>query len=217
MGLLRRRPRQDIEIFCRGFYDQLFQPITESTALDSSSWKSAFDSIVQADQPLEGVDKDTFYREMTALRIELFGLALSHLLKDRKYSLREIAFTKKYLEEKGQLQVWDIMLEYNRTIARIGSETVKAIPLLEVRASLFKKWTQAGEDTQYATRIANRTGTEVAWDKQITLKHLVTKFGDRLGYKMKLNQEAVARLQKSLFISYISAREAIRSASLEVE
>jgi len=217
MGLLRRRPKQGIEDFCRVFYDQVFQPITNSTALDSSSWKSAFDSIVQDDQSLAGVDRDTFYQEMTALRIELFGLALTHYLKDEKYSLREITFTKKYLEEKGQLQLWDTMLEYNQTIARIGSETAKAISLLEVRANLFKKWTQAGEDPQCAARVANRTGTEVAWDKQITLKHLVTKFGDRLGCKMKLNQEAVDRLEKSLFASYISAREAMRSVSLEVE
>jgi len=189
MRLLRRRPKQGIGDFCRVFYDQIFQPITNSAASDASLWKSAFDSIGQDDQSLAGIDRDTFYQEMTALRIELFGLALTHLLKDKKYSLREIAFTKKYLEEKGQLQLWDTMLEYNQTISRIGGETAKAISLLEIRANLFKKWTQAGEDQECAVRVANRTGTEVAWDKQITLKHLTNKFGDRLRCKMKLNQE----------------------------
>ena len=217
MGLLRRRPKQGVEDFCRVFYDQVFQPIANSTASDSSFWKSAFDSISQAGQSLGGIDRDTFYQEMTALRIELFGLALTHFLKDKKYSMREAAFTKKYLEEKGQPQLWDTMLEYNQAIARIGGETSKAISLLEVRANLFKKWTQAGEDQEYAARIANRIGTEVAWDKQITLKHLVTKFIDRLGYKMKLNKGALDRLEKSLFASYVSAREAMRSVSLEVK
>ena len=76
MGLFDNKPKVGVEEFCREFYDtQIFPPIVVGEDVGAVYWETAFKSAVEADSSFEAVDLVAFKREMTALRLELFGLA----------------------------------------------------------------------------------------------------------------------------------------------
>lgn len=121
MGLFSSKPKIGIEEFCREFYDrQILHPtiIAGGTDVGSVFLEGAFNYVVEADQSFAAIDPTLFRKEMTALRMELFGLAWSHKFKREEFTLPQSFFTKRYLEENGKLDIWDIMGEYNLANAR---------------------------------------------------------------------------------------------------
>jgi hypothetical protein len=64
----------------------------------------------------EGVDKSLFRREMTALRLEMFALAWLHRFNAEK-SFEQSSCTRRYLEEIGNLDIWEIMHEYTHVVS----------------------------------------------------------------------------------------------------
>lgn len=124
MGLFGRKPKPHIYVLCQQFYDYYIFGNTEF-------YDNTFNFITQGDAA-QSVDMSLFQRESSALRIELFGLALwnyNEKLSSRddyrkKGSLlieevcTEIQFTKKYLEMNKKLDVWEAMAFYNKEIAQ---------------------------------------------------------------------------------------------------
>ena len=128
MGLFSRKPKVSIEEICQQFYDyEIFQ--------NSAFYDTAFDFVTQGDTSLV-IDRNLFERELTALRIELFGLALCHhnrhLARKDEYSrdsdkqsalvkeiCDEILFTKKYLELSEKLNIWEAMALYNEEVDQV--------------------------------------------------------------------------------------------------
>ena len=224
MGLLSRKSKIGIEEFCRQFYDsQIFHPIIAGEDVGSGFWETAFNFVAEADQSFAAIDPAVFQREMIALRIELFGLAWMHHLKQDKYILPEIVFTKSYLEQNGQLDIWDAMCAYNQAIARSSVEVIAGermrrawiVGMNKFKIDSFGEWVEAGVEPECATHLGNRLGTDVAWSKGITLKMLTARLADRLGCDINLNSEALFRLGSVIFGLYNGAKEAIKSVNLQ--
>lgn len=222
MGFLSRKPKVGIEEFCREFYDsQIFHPIIAGTDVGAAWRETVLKSVTEADNSFAAISPVLFQREYTALRVELFGLALTHHLKRDEHTLPETIFTKIYLEQNGQLEIWDAMLEYNQAIARSAAEIATGKRarratmgfINELRFGLGKKWIKAGVDVECAARVLNRIGTEVSWSKGITLQMLVDVLLRRLG--CQLNSEGIFRLQAVLYGLYNGAKEAVKSANLQ--
>jgi len=121
MALVKSKPRMSIEDCCRGFYDsQIFKTrILKTASIDFWSYFLAQCKAVIAedDQTFSLVDSDSFWHEMTALQIAVFGLAFTVRVKLKlEHMVREVYFTKRYLEHKRRIDLWDTLLDYNDVI-----------------------------------------------------------------------------------------------------
>jgi hypothetical protein len=224
VGLLKRGPKIGIEEFCQQFYDsKVFDAVSTDKDFGSVLVDNVFELVAEADQSFAGVDKDMLRREMTALRIELFGLAFMHHVKKDKHLLAQAIFTKSYLGQNGQLEIWSMMLEYNQAIAASSTEIVTGLRMKRgwtagmnyLRLQLFEEWTKAGFDPECVARVSNRVGTEVAWEKGITIERLTGRLLERLGYAKLLESEALIRLETTILGLYESARKSIQSVTLQ--
>lgn len=225
MGPFSRKPKVGVEEFCRKFYDSyVFQPIIAGKDLGFAYCEQVVKSVAEVEPSFACVDLATFQKEIAALHVELFGLAWIHQLKGDKYTLPQTVFTKRYLEENGHLETWETMVDYNKTIARSGTEIAPAGErgqrawftfLNKLRADLFDKWQKAGVEGHCAARVANRTGTDVAWEKGITVRMLTDTLLQRTGM-MTLTAAGRDNLQSVLRGLYAGAKESIRSVDLQV-
>lgn len=115
MGLLKSKPKMSIEEFCKSFYDsQIF-------LVNKDFWTFTLDSlrqqITKADQSFSSVDTDSFWHEWTALRMALFMSAFTIRVKLKlEYMVREVVFTKRYLEQIQRVDLWFTLLDYNDVI-----------------------------------------------------------------------------------------------------
>lgn len=126
MGLFSRKPLISIEDFCQDFYDHFFNFKVKGIDMSGDFFDVAFDTVAKTDPSFATVNRVLFRREMTAIRMELFGLAWMHYFKAKheqlEYCLRETSFTKKYLESTGRTEIWDIMQFYNGCIGESAFE-----------------------------------------------------------------------------------------------
>jgi hypothetical protein len=239
MGLLSRKPKTSIEEFCQQFYDSVvFHPIIAGEDFNKIWWDTVFDSVAEADKSFAVIDKTLFIREMTALRLELFGLAWRHKFKREKFTIPQSAFTRKYLEENEKLDIWDIMGEYNQAVAqsatltetgelvkgRVGRAQITFTNVL--RANMFDKWAETNisdpsapteEEKMLAdcvARVANRIGADIKRNDCILVKRLTARLADRLGCDVNLKPEAFLKLGAVIFGLYNGAKEAIKSVNI---
>jgi hypothetical protein len=219
--LVKRRPIVSIEDFCRNFYDSsIFQPNI------NGRFDTCFDDIVGAERSFATTDRSLFYREMTSISMELFGLAWTHYFKRQEYLLKEIDFTKKYLELNGHNEIWDVMFAYNKIIADSAADAVKKCSERMQRAQvvfhdtvvldLWKVYEKKGIDPSCAARVLNRMLTEVAWDNKITLSYLAVGCAERLGYNANLVPEALLSISVPILGAYNDAKQAIRSVKVRL-
>ena len=235
MGFLNRRPKISIEEFCQQFYDlQIFHAIIAGEDVWAGFLGVIFKSVAEVDQSFAITAPTVFKREMAALRIELFGLALMHHLQLEEHCLRELVFTRSYLEQNGQLEIWDIMYEYNKTIARAmelpsrepvrrvftplaSEEVIQKIHLgfmHDLRTDLSNKCAKTGADPECSARVANRLSTPDTWTNRTAIEVLTDTLVQRLG--CQLNTEALLRLRAVVFGLYKGAKGAIESTNLQV-
>lgn len=243
MGLFSHKPKISIKEFCRQFYDtQIFHPIIAGTDVGSVFFETVFSSVVEADQSFARVKRSAFEREMTALRVELFGLAWGHRFKQEKFTIPQSVFTRGYLEENGKLEVWDIMGEYNQAIAQssvmtaTGEQmgTAHVVSINKLRADMFDAtvgaWERSGinvwdteptskgyQMVQCVARVANRIGADIRRNDCILVKRLAARLAARLRCRKDLESEALFRLQAVIFGLYEDAMEAIKSVNLQVQ
>ena len=115
MPLFKSKSKTSIEDFCKSFYDsQIF-------LVNKDYWTFTIDSLRQqiseADQSFSLVDVDSFWHEWTALRIALFTSAFTIRVKLKlEYMVREVIFTKRYLEQIQRADLWHTLLDYNDVI-----------------------------------------------------------------------------------------------------
>ena len=228
MGILGRKPKMSIEEFCQDFYDRFFDAKVNSIDVGAVFFNTAFDQVAEADRSFAKVDRVLFRREMTALRVELFGLAWMHYFKGKKldkYSLREISFTKKYLESTGRIEIWDIMLFYNKAIGKSGYELCAGekarrawnVSLESFKMNLYGKLrTETEFDKDCIARVLNRLGTDVVWERKITLELLTALCAKRSGCAADLDPEAFFRLSVPIYGMYNGAMDAIKSAKVSL-
>jgi hypothetical protein len=151
------------------------------------------------------------------LVLELFSLAWLHQFKKIEKVLPQTIFTKKYLTQTNHFNNWQIMAEYNQAIAQSSTDLTKTdwvkkgwiTYLNNLRASLFDKWVEEGLDPECTARVANRIGTEVAWEKGLTVGRLTARIVDRLGCDINLKSEALFVLGAIFIGFYNGSKEAI--------
>ena len=235
MGLLSRKPKVSIEEFCRQFYDtDVFNPtVLAGVDVGEAFWETAFNSVVEAAKSFEAVDRAKFRHEMTALRMELFGLAWMHKFKRGELTIPQSVFTRHYLEKNGKIEIWDMMVEYNQATAdsvtlTATGERMKDWQVVKYNKTkldiLIKKWlprleAQGREINQElvdcAAAVANRIGADIRKNDCILVKRLTVRLADRLGCDISLNSEALFRLGVVIFGLYEGATEAIKGVNLE--
>jgi len=237
MGILGRKPKMTLEEFCQDFYDLFFYtglfgedlrvtPKISNIDAGSLILDTAFEYIAKADDRFAKVDRSTFRREMTALRVELFGLAWMHNFKAKKnfeYCLRECSFTKKYLQSIGRNEIWDIMVFYNKAAARSAFEICSGKRARRAQRASFS-WlrmelygdlrAKTDFDQDCIALVLNRFGTDIAWKRKITLKLLVAEFVSRLECPRELNDQAFLNLGIVMVGMYNGARDAITSTKI---
>ncbi len=236
MGLLSRKPKVAIEEYCRQFYDfSVFHPIIANRDLNKAWWITVFDSMVEADQSFVTIDQDVFIREMTAIRLELFGVAWGYRFKQDKFTIRQSIFTRHYLEENQKLEIWDIAGEYNQAVAQSATMTEsgeqmdawRVAKANKARADMFDRWADANigdpspteEEKIIGTcvaRVANRIGADIRRNDCILAKLLAARLADRLGCSTNLNAGALFKLGAVIFGLYKGADEAMKNVSLQL-
>lgn len=235
MGLLSRKPKIGTEEFCQQFYDtQIFHAIIAGEDMASRFWEIVFRSVAEVDKSFADIAPAIFKREMTALRMEVFGLAWRDKFKRDEFTIRQSIFTNRYLEENGRPEVWDIMGEYNRAIADSATRAAsgerqdawRVAQSNKARADMFDKWAEANicdpsalteEEKKLATcvaRVANRIGAEITRNDCILVKRLGARLAYRLGCDIGLNFEALLILGATIFGLYQGAKEAMKNVSL---
>ena len=242
MGLFSRKPKVGVEEFCRSFYDsQVFDPM-KIGGIDvvKDWWETVFNSVVEADDSFKSIDFSNFQEEMTALRVELFGLVCLNRYKKEQFSIIQTLFTKRYLDEIERPQIWDIMGEYNQAIARsatldetgnqldgrVGRARITGINLS--RVNMFDKWIEVyvghkddltdedKESGQCIAHVANFIGVDIKRADSIAVKLLAARLAERLGCDESLNYEALFRLSALIFGLHEGAQEALSAVDIQM-
>ncbi len=223
MGLFNRKQRVQLATFCRDFYDtHILNPVIADMDAGRAYFESVMRSVAEVDATFASVDCDRFFSEMTLIRFEVFGLAWIHQLGD-KHAAAQSAYTKTYLEERDRADIWTGLEPYNLAIARSStmgqtSETRTGRAYLtfinKMRADLFDEWHKQGIEPDAVARAANRTATDVSWEKGVTAAFLMLTLCDRLG--CQLNEEGQFRLIAVIRGLYDGARETMKQVKVDV-
>lgn len=115
------------EIFREYYESQVFGSAVNDEASPEYFFAAVSIYLEATDASFKGIDLATFLNEMTAINIELFGLAwLNHYYELSKelsipdsFTPEEIAFTKRYLQDTGRGDIWERMCSYNDAIAKV--------------------------------------------------------------------------------------------------
>jgi hypothetical protein len=239
------KPKINIEQFCERHYDSYFFFNAENYLKDKlkSFGRGIIDSIAKVDYTFQNIDLDIFTCELTALHIELFGLAWMHHFRlekysglEEKYTFGEIVFTKNYLEQNGYDNIWKIMSYYNNTIAdallhpcisaidRAFSPPVAIndeIPCYFIDRKFLKNlrsnncsWEkEIGIDC--ATRLINRASKRENWGGCPISLLLIKKFAERLDWKVDLGHAGFAGFESLLNRLYNDFKQEIESIEIE--
>jgi len=246
MGLFKGKPKMSIEDCCRGFYDsQMFKAkISDIARMDFWSYYLAQskDLVAEDYQAFSAVDSDTFWRELTALRMVVFGLQCSLKVRHKAdLILRQVFFTKRYLEGNGRQDIWDAMGKYNQAIgdssymnangqaadenSRCGRARITFVRTF--RWEIFEKWTEANigdpsapteeekEKVGCLMFALNRVCADMTSDDCVAVKLLAVTLAERLGCDINLNQKALFKLGSIIFGFYLGAKKAIKNVNLQ--
>jgi hypothetical protein len=244
MGLFSRKPKVSIEEFCRHFYDtNIFNTFIGGIDANLEWWQNAYNSIIEVDKSFKAVDFNKFQDEVTALRMELFGLAWQEKFKSERYTVPQSLFTRLYLQGIDKTQIWDVMGEYNQKIAMCatmtedgkqigevggGSGRAKAVGINKSRADMADRWIDTnikdktnitGEDEaslECVGRAVNRIGVDIKRFDCITVRQLSGRLVVRLDCDAYINAEAAFRLSALIFGLHEGAKEAIKDIDIQI-
>jgi len=215
MGFLHdiKSKKTSIPDGCRIWYDStIFKD-----RLDVYQKHLAF--LVEADESLNAVPLAKYKEEMAALEIELFSLVWLNKFKREEFVIPQSIFTKRYLEDKGYANIWEIMREYNKVLS--ASTTTKEngesfdnlqIALMNKKRFDFAKklyaWNRASLDDENVVAcmniVANRLGADIKrprGDYCHTTKMLAWRFLKRVN----INGEDINMTARERLLDIISA------------
>lgn len=205
----------------------------------------AYGEIAIADSSAMAIDIKVFIRELPALNIELFGLAWFihnyefYLSGEQRYDetdsalCTEITFTKSYLEQTGNSDIWSTAGFYNDTLfqatlaQRVSMDwsIPRDIPLhyraeekrpfeteseKRIFESLREHYDKLLTDKECASRLGNRFVSVEAWRDGIMIpQKLSSAFAQRLTFSP--NIEALLLLQRLTIGLYNNAKDYIEA------
>jgi hypothetical protein len=220
MSRSQRHPRETVDKFCREFYDKnILQHIVSDTNFSALFSDMVREAVIQVDPYFTAVDPESFESEMKVLRFEMFSLAWLHEVGGEKsgdqFVVAQSEFTRRYLEEKGRLDIWETMEPYNQAIAQSSALGNKVIDLAQLDRERFLKcshWYMQGIEPKCAIRAANRLFTEKAWERRITAGLLMAALCDQL--RCEINKEARFRLMSVIIGLYEGSKTAIHEVDV---
>lgn len=191
MSIFSRGQEVTLEDFCRDFYEKNILGYAVSSVRVVESYSDVVRNlIIETDQNFSEVTLQQFTREMTLMYFELFSLAWLHKFKE-KLGLAQTIFTKKYLQEKGDIDIWQDLMEYNQAIAdSVTFGKTKENPtdrgylafIYSIRFNLYEEYYKKGYDRECVARLCNRLFAENAWKNNITATLLMFTLFKRLGF-----------------------------------
>jgi hypothetical protein len=224
MGLFKSKPKISIETCAKEFYDaNIFKAVVAGSDIWSIFLDRAFDSIETADSSFSLVNRETFRKEMIALRIELFALALNQHYKEKNPNYMLSTFTRKYLIENKSLEIWQIMNEYNQIIAYSTTRkadmkplSVQQITWLNLqREKLFDEYCAKNElegktkpqkeQLECVARVLNRIGADTKREGRVLLTLLMSRLANRLDCSENLTIGAIQSLSSLISGLYSGA------------
>ena len=155
-----------------------------------------------ADEFYSKIDRTLLSREIVAFRMELFGSEwLSQLEKTPYYSKHEISdidrfaemsFAKNYLEQKGRSDIWDAMLDYNKSIE---NPQFPEIVLNDIR-----KMSKTELEHTFYTICLNRHGIyRLEWEAE----RLAIMLANRLGFDIEIDSKTWSNRLPEMIIKLI--------------
>lgn len=191
MLFFSKKQEVEIEPYCQLFYENvILNCVVNGVDINAKVFETLKNALADTDPNFANIDSQKFTNEIVALQLELYALAWLHQFGD-KLAVAQSVFTKNYLNEKKQNDIWEAMEPYNQAIARspaIGKTTEKAfdrvyfVKVNTTRANLFDQYHKEGFDDQCVARVLNRLFSEDAWKKGVTASLLLFALCDRLGF-----------------------------------
>ena len=190
------KKRNNTEDFCTEFYNQAI--FAEIAGVDP--WETycevSYKQIVEADPAFEQVDFSAYVYELRALRLEVFCIAWWCCFYNKdKILLDQSEFTKCFLEERGDADIWESIGNYNHAIARAVTGNHKPndeaarrahLNMLNMmRTSLFDRYLELGYDSMIIALVANRFGSTKAWKSKRGHVYLSFELTKQLEYEIK--------------------------------
>lgn len=111
-------------------------------------------------------DEEEFVNEMTAVGMEIIGLAWAHVIAsswdDERVALLEPITAKSYLYELGRADIWQRMGKYNETVAgnTVAVADTAHVDAIQLRAEVAQKYAQSGSPADCIHRAINRSQTD---------------------------------------------------------
>lgn len=226
MSLFSKKQEVEIEPFCRFFYENvILQCVADGININAKIFDTLRNALVTTDSNFDSIDSQKFNDEIIALQFELYALAWLHQFGD-KSAVTQSVFTKNYLNEKKQNNIWEVMGTYNQAIAHsttIGRKPEKALDRAYLgrvnltRADLFDQYHKKGFDDECVARVLNRLFSENVWKKGITAGLLLFALCDRLGFEkdFKPNKEAHRRWFIEINDFYEKDRKSLKKVKIK--
>lgn len=199
MGFFSTKKEVKLEDFCRDFYENsLLNPKIgekEMTANTINDWvKFLKKAIVEFDNDtiFINIDETKLTYEFEIMSYELFALAWIHSLGD-EFVFDQSVFTNKYLQEKGQDNIWNDMEDYNIAVGSSGTYGLNDVghyrnmmdkgKFFDKQNEIAQKkgFTLSGTDLAIIRRPMNRKFSEKAWASGSTSFGLTLALLQRLG------------------------------------
>jgi hypothetical protein len=210
-------PRSTVEDVCRAFYDRQLLSGVEGDRRDDF-FESLEDSLVDADEVFSfSVDEEDFRLEVTALRLELFGLAFTNRVGWRREDLclRELQTTHRYLKDRDEERIWTSMGAYNQAIAD-GDLWLNPMRMMQgrrmQRLAFSDKWQDTSPQDGSLLRYINRRDAAVAWRHGIAATQLMKTFARRMDFRP--NAGGQMRLHALMHVFYDGALQGLKTQKI---
>lgn len=206
------KPKMSIGGVCGEYYNNnVFRPMITTKKGGPLVWDAFLKNIENVDYAAAAADEELFKREFFALRMELFGLAWAHLQKEEDFLVREILFTRKYLDDMQRTEIWESMDDYNKTILR-SAESMN--PRQGQREQVVMRLVNNGLEEEPARRVVNRAGSESSWTEGLISGLLSDTFKDRID--CQLRSQGLQIVEGSIKDIYKEAEKTIKSFKIQV-
>jgi hypothetical protein len=171
--------------------------------------------MVDADEVFSfSVDEEDFQLEVTALRLELFGLAFTNRVGWHREGLclRELQTTHAYLKSRDEERIWKGMGAYNQAIAD-GDLWLNPMRMMQGRRmhhfAFSDKWSDLGPQDGSLIRYINRRGATAAWRNGIAATQLMKTFSQRMDFRP--NARGQMRLHALLHVFYDESLQGLKA------
>lgn len=225
MSFFSKKQEVEIEPFCRLFYENvILNCVVDGVDINAIIFDTLKNALATTDSNFANINSQKFNDEIVALQFELYALAWLHQFGD-KSAVAQSIFTKNYLNENNQNDIWEAMEPYNQAIAR--STTIGRTPkkpfdrvylgrVYKTRADLFDQFHKEGFDPKSVARALNRLFSDEAWKKDITANFLMFVLCDRLGFKQdEPNKDAQQRLTFVIRMIYDGAKQSLDNIKIK--